>query len=74
MVDEVLQQRRVEDGGGLELLAGDGGADNGEDAGTDDGANTERGETEPAQRFFQAEFGAFAIGNKLINVLAAEEG
>ena len=74
MMNEVLQQRCVEDGRGLKFLSGDSGANDGEDAGTDDRANAERGETEPAQRFFQTEFGAFAIGDELVNVLAAEEG
>src|SRR5258708_38134762 len=48
MMNKVLQKRRVEDRGGRKFLAGDGGTDDGENAGTDDCANAERGETEPA--------------------------
>jgi hypothetical protein len=44
VVNDVVGYGRVEDGGGVELLAGDGGADDGEDAGTNDGTDAEGGE------------------------------
>src|SRR5262245_50296589 len=44
MADEVLKKRDVQNGGGLEFLAGDGGANNGRDAGADDRANAEGGQ------------------------------
>src|SRR5271155_5117529 len=37
VVDEVFEKRGVQDGTDLHLLAGDGGSDDGENAGTDDG-------------------------------------
>jgi hypothetical protein len=54
VVDEVVEDGRVEDGARIEFLPGDGGADNGENAGADDSADAERGERDRAQRFLQA--------------------
>ena len=51
MTDDVVEERRVEDGGGVELLTGDGGADDGEDAGADDGADAESGQRNWAEGF-----------------------
>jgi len=39
MMHDVVGERRVEDRRGIELLPGDGGADDGEDARTDDRAD-----------------------------------
>src|SRR5579859_8028369 len=39
VMNEILEERSVEDGRGLKFLAGDGCADDGEDARADDGAN-----------------------------------
>jgi hypothetical protein len=58
----------------LEFLTGDGGADDSKNAGPDDSADAERGKAQPAEGFFQAEFCAFAIGNKLVNIFATEKG
>src|SRR5215472_2497480 len=52
VVNQVLEQRGIENGRRLKFLAGDGGADNGEDSGADDGANAKRGEAEPAEGLF----------------------
>jgi hypothetical protein len=57
----------------LQLLAGDGGADNREDAGADDGADAKRGEAEPAEGFLELYFGVFGVGQKLIDTLTVEE-
>ena len=73
MVNQVLQQRRIQDGGSLEFLASDGRADNGEDTGSDDRADAQGGEADPAQRFFQAEFRVFTVRNQLVDVLATEK-
>ena len=43
MVDDVVEQRGIQKRGGIECFAGDGCADDGEDAGADDGSYTERG-------------------------------
>jgi hypothetical protein len=53
-MDEVLEQRGVDDGAELEFLAGDGRSDDGEDAGTDDGADAERSQRPGPERLFEA--------------------
>ncbi len=73
MVNQVFEERRVEDRGGFELLAGDRGADDSEDAGADDGADAERGKAEPAERLLELHFGVFGVGQKLIDTLTVEE-
>jgi hypothetical protein len=72
-MDDVLQKRSVEYGGRLEFLAGDGGSNDGEDARTDNRANAKRSQAQPAQGFFQPEFGSFAIGNQFVDTFAAKE-
>jgi len=69
-----MQQWSVEDGRRLEFLAGDGGPDDGENAGANDGADAKRRQAQPAEGFLQAEFGAFTIGNELVDILAGEQG
>ena len=56
MADQIVQQRRVQDRGGIELFAGDSGADDGEDAGADDRADAESGERDGPKRLFQRVF------------------
>jgi hypothetical protein len=56
MNDEV-RERRVEDAGGIELLAGDSCADDGENARTDDCANAESGKRPRTERLFERVFG-----------------
>ena len=56
--DQVVEQRRVQDGGGVELLAGDGGADDREDSGADDRADAERGQRNWAEGLFQPPSGS----------------
>ena len=73
MVDEVFEKRGVQDGTDLHLLAGDGGSDDGENAGTDDGADAEGGQAEPAEGFLQFYFGVFGVRQKLIDTLTVEE-
>jgi hypothetical protein len=72
-MDEVLEQRRVDDGAELEFLAGDGRADDGEDAGTDDGADAEGGQRPRAERLFQAMLGFFGVRYEFVDRLLGEE-
>ena len=65
VVHEVVEQRGVEDGGGVELLAGDGGADDGEDARADDGADAERGKRHGPERLLQACLGILRLAISL---------
>jgi len=70
---DVIRQRAVEDGCGVELLAGDGRPYDGEDARTNDRADAEPGERPRAQRLFQPVFGLLRFGDQLVNGLAREE-
>lgn len=56
MPDQIVQQRRIQDGGGVELLPGNSGADDGEDAGANDRADAESGEGDGPKRLFQRVF------------------
>ena len=53
MMDQIIAQRRVEKLDGVELLAGDGGANYRENAGADDRADAERRERPRAQGLLQ---------------------
>ncbi|HKW87263.1 MAG TPA: hypothetical protein VJN21_00745 [Candidatus Acidoferrales bacterium] len=67
------QQRRLQDRRIQNVLARSGGSCCDENAAADDGANAERCETQPAERFLQPAFGILGIRNQLINALGAEE-
>ena len=73
MTDEVVEERRVQDRGGVELLTGDGGSHNCEDSRADHRADAESGQRNWAEGFLQSAFGVFRIGDQLIDGLAAEE-
>jgi len=71
--DEVVAQRGVEHAGGVKLLAGDGGADDGEDARADDGADAERGQRPRTKRLFEPVLGFFRVADQLVNGFAGEQ-
>jgi len=71
--NDVVDEGRIGDGGGGKLLAGDGGADDGEDARTDDGADAERSERPRAKGLFQRVRGLGRVADELVNRLAGEE-
>ena len=73
VVDQVFEQGRVQNGFELEFLAGDGGADHGENAGADHGADAERSKAQPAESFLQALLGVLRVGDQLVNALGAEK-
>ena len=53
VVDQEIEQRRINDGFGIEFLSGNGSANDGENAGADDGPNSERGQRPGPERFLQ---------------------
>ena len=57
VVHDVIEHRGVEDGGGIELFAGDGGADNREDARADDGSDAERRKRDWSERLLETGLG-----------------
>jgi len=54
VVDDVVGQRSIEDGRGVELLPGDGRANDGEDAGANDSADAQRRQRPRAERLLEA--------------------
>jgi hypothetical protein len=72
-MDDVVQDRGVEDRRGVELFAGDGRADDGKDAGADDRADAESGERPWAERLPQPVFGLFRLPNQFVDRLAGEQ-
>jgi len=71
--DEVIRQRRVDDAGGVELLAGDGGADNREDARSNDGADAESRKRPGAEGLFQGVLGHFRVADQFVDRFAGEQ-
>jgi len=71
-------QDEVDDGRTLPIselggVATDGGADDGEDAGTNDDANAECGERERAERFVQGVLGQLGGGDELVDGFSGED-
>jgi hypothetical protein len=71
-MNEVVKNWGIEDRGGIELLAGDGRADYGEDARTDDGSYAERSERDGPERLLEARFGILRLGNELVDGLTTK--
>jgi hypothetical protein len=71
--EQVVNQGSVADLRGVELLACHGGADDGEDAGTDDSANAESRERPGAQGLFQRMLGIFGFADQLIDGFAGKQ-
>ena len=57
----------------IELLAGDGRADDREDARADDGADAERGKRPGPERLFQCVLGFFRVADQLIDGFAGKQ-
>jgi hypothetical protein len=71
--DDVVGQRGVDEAGGIELLAGDGGADDGEDAGADDRPDAKRCQRPRAEGLFEPVLGFFRLPDQLIDRFAGEQ-
>ena len=72
-VMQVVDERGVADFRGVEFLPGHGGADDGEDARADDGADAESGKRPGAQRFLERVLGLFRIPDQLIDGFAGKQ-
>ena len=72
MSDEEVSERRVDEAGGIELLAGDGCTDDGEDSRADDCADAQRCERPGTKRLFEPVLRVFRVQNQLIDRLARE--
>jgi len=73
MVDQVVAERGVENAGGIELLAGDGGADDGKDTRADDGADAERGQRPRPERLLERVLRFARVADQLIDGLAGKQ-
>jgi hypothetical protein len=67
MRNDVVNQRRVNDAGGIELLAGDGRADDGENARPDNRANAKGRERPRPQGLFQRMLRLLRVADELID-------
>jgi hypothetical protein len=73
VADEEVEQGGVEDRGFGEVLAADGGSDDGEDAGADDGADAQGDKRNGAEGFAESAFRLLGLGDELIDGLSGEE-
>jgi hypothetical protein len=73
VVDEVVGDGSVEDRGGVELFAGDGGADDGKDARADNRADTEGGERDGTESFAERVLRLAGLCDQFVNGLLGEE-
>ena len=71
-MNHVIKNRRVEDRRSIEVLAGHGRADHGEDAGANHRANAQRGQRPGAQGFLEAGLRALRVRDKFIYGLLGE--
>jgi hypothetical protein len=72
-MDDKVGERRIKDAGGIELFAGDGGADDGENAGTNDCADAESGERPRPKCLFEGMLGFFRVADQLIDGFAGKQ-
>ena len=71
--DQVIEKRSVEDGGGIEFLPCNGGADDRENARTDHRANAQGCQRHRPEGFFESALRLFRIRNQLVDGLAGEK-
>jgi len=72
-VHDVVGERCVEDRGGVELLSGNRGTDDGEDAGPDDRADAERGKRPRTESLLKPVLRFLGIGDQLVDGLAGKD-
>jgi hypothetical protein len=73
VVNDKVGERCVEDAGGIELLAGDGRADDRENARSDDCADAESGKRPRPEGLFEGVLGFFRVANQLIDGFAGKQ-
>jgi hypothetical protein len=72
-IDNDIEHLRMQNRGRLEIFARGRRSRQHKNPGANDGANSERRQADPAQRFLQFSFGVFCICDQLIDVLTPEE-
>jgi hypothetical protein len=73
MSDDVVNERRIHHAGRVELLAGDGCADDREDARADDRADAERGQRPGAKGLLEPVLGFFRVPDELVDRFAGKQ-
>jgi hypothetical protein len=73
MMHDVVSERAVEDGSGIELLPSDGGADDGKDSRANDGANPKPGERPGTEALLEPMFCLLGVGDQLVDGLAGKD-
>jgi hypothetical protein len=72
VVNQVVENRCVEDRRSVELFARDRGADDGENPRTDDGADAERREGDWPEGFLKTCFGVLRLSDELVDGFTAK--
>src|ERR1700684_2955225 len=73
MVNQIFEQRRIQDRTELKFLPSDSRTDDREDARTNHRTDSERRQAQPAQRFLELLVRIFRIRNQPIDILGAEK-
>ena len=73
MINQIFEQRRVQDGTELQFLPSDCRTDNRENSGANHRANSQRRQAKPAQRFLELPFRILRFRYELVDILRAEK-
>ena len=73
VVNQVIEQRRVQDRGCIKFFARDRSSDHGENTRTNDRPDAQRGERPGAKRFLQTVLGEFRVADQLIDRFSCEQ-
>jgi hypothetical protein len=73
MVNQIIEQGRVQNGGGIKFLPGDGSANYGKDSGTNHRANAKRSQRNRPEGPFEFTIRLFAIRNQFVDGLAGKK-
>ena len=73
VVHQVIEQRSIQNGGGIELLPRDGGADNSKDPRTDHRTDAQRGQRPGAKRFLKTVLGELRVADQLVDRFGCEQ-
>src|ERR1700678_2873328 len=73
MVNQVIQQRGVQNRGGIKLFACDGRADHGKDSRTDHRTDAERGKRPGSEGFLQTVLGKLRVADQLVDRFGREQ-
>ncbi len=73
VVHQVIEQRSIQNGGGIELLPRDGGADDGKNPRADHRTDAQRGQRPGAKRFLETVLGELRVADQLVDRFGCEQ-